>query len=270
MRSSFPPKTLLFLLVFAAALLGLGIWQISKTEVGAVKLLGFQDADVPFELENGMEIDGRFHMLSAWDSLAVPIANSMEMPMGTENGGLVYNAQKFWEMNNKRGGHHTGDDLNGIGGMNTDLGDPVYAIADGLVIYSGEPSPGWGKMVILAHRQEDGSLLQSLYAHLNRIEAAVGEMIPRGDRIGEVGTANGFYPAHLHLEMHTGSGVYIGGGYTSAPLDRIDPVALIGRFNHSGPLGIVPNMLPMAVKDLAKNWTQLEIGNAEILTDLER
>jgi murein DD-endopeptidase MepM/ murein hydrolase activator NlpD len=153
--------------------------------------------------------------------------------MGSNHGGLVYNAQRFWEMNVKRGGHHTGDDLNGIGGMNTDLGDPVFCTADGRVIYAGEPSPGWGKLVVIAHRAADGRPLHSMYAHLQGIYVARGALVPRGGRVGTVGTANGYYPAHLHFEMRTSDGVDIGAGYAMFPLNRLDPAATIASLRNA-------------------------------------
>jgi murein DD-endopeptidase MepM/ murein hydrolase activator NlpD len=166
--------------------------------------------------------------------------------MGTENGALTYNAQPYWSDNKQRGGHHTGDDLNGIGGMNTDLGDPVYAIANGLVVYRGEPSPGWGKTLILAHRVPDGKILLSMYAHLDSNFSPYGDLIHLGESVGTVGTANLNYPAHLHLEIRDSTGVHIGHGYTSSSGECIDPTKVIESYldatTHSltaSPLAIV-------------------------------
>ena len=189
------------------------------------------------------DLDHRFHFLSPTSVAQIPTAVKFDPPLGSNHGGLVYNAQKFWEMNAKRGGHHTGDDLNGIGGMNSDLGDPVYAVADGLVIYAAEPSPGWGKLVVIAHLTENGSPLHSMYAHLDRIDVSQGRLIARGEKIGTVGTANGNYPAHLHFEIRTSDGVDIGAGYAMYPLNRLDPFATITALRNSQPDALSPSPL---------------------------
>jgi murein DD-endopeptidase MepM/ murein hydrolase activator NlpD len=147
--------------------------------------------------------------------------------MGSAHGALTYDAQTFWELNEKRGGRHTGDDLNGIGGMNSDLGDPVHAVANGLVVYAGEPSPGWGKTILLAHRTRDGAILQSMSAHLESIAVPVGGLVARGEKIGAVGTANGNYLAHLHFEMHAADGLSFGGGYLNHRTNRLDPTGTV-------------------------------------------
>jgi murein DD-endopeptidase MepM/ murein hydrolase activator NlpD len=203
-------RNLLMTLLVAALVLAVVIWRSGlASQIDA--------AEAPLSMPAKGEPDHRFHFLSAWQSAAIPTALRFDPPMGTEHGGLVYNAQKFWDMNEKRGGHHTGDDLNGIGGMNTDLGDPVFSVADGLVIYAGEPSPGWGKLVVVAHRTPDGRTLHSMYAHLHRINVSIGALVSRGGKIGTVGTANGYYPAHLHFEMRASDGVDIGAGYATHP-----------------------------------------------------
>ena len=191
------------------------------------------DADNPLLMPSTGEVDHRFHFLSAWQINQIPQALRFDPPLGSDHGGLVYNAQKFWDMNEKRGGHHTGDDLNGIGGMNTDLGDPIFCTADGLVIYAGEPSPGWGKLVVIAHHAADGRPLHSMYAHLHRIDVPLGALVPRGGEVGTVGTANGHYPAHLHFEMRTSDGVDIGAGYAMYPLNRLDPAATVSTLRNA-------------------------------------
>lgn len=211
--------------------------------VGAVVLVDKKQtipADGPLSMPVTGEVDHRFHFLSAWQAVQIPRALRFDPPMGSDHAGLVYNAQKFWEMNERRGGRHTGDDLNGIGGMNTDLGDPVFSTADGLVVYTGEPSPGWGKLVVIAHKAADGRPLHSMYAHLDRIDVELGALVARGGILGTVGTANGYYPAHLHFEMRASDGVDIGAGYAMFPLNRLDPMATVSALRNAAPAELSP------------------------------
>ena len=259
---------LLIMLVLAAGIVGYAVWRSSRTAAPEEKLIGFQDSDTPFAMPKSGKPDMRFHFLSAWQANQVPTASRMDTPMGSENGALVYNAQKFWEMNEKRGGHHTGDDLNGIGGMNTDLGDPVFAAGDGLVVYAGEPSPGWGKIIVLAHRDPQGKPVHTMYAHLHEIKTTLNTLVARGEVIGTVGTGNGYYPAHLHFEARASDGADIGAGYTTQPLNRLDPAAVVAALHDTSENGITPAPLAFAKQDDAP-WTKLEMKNAEKFSELK-
>jgi hypothetical protein len=260
---------LLITLLIAFGMIGYFVWRSSNTSITPVKLVGFQEADVPLGMPENGAPDMRFHMLSAWQTNQIPEISRMDTPMGSENGALVYNAQAFWEMNEQRGGHHTGDDLNGIGGMNTDLGDPVFAAADGLVVYVGEPSPGWGKTIILAHRTGNNHPLRTMYAHLDQTKVVLGSLIARGETIGTVGTANGYYPAHLHFEIRQSDGLEIGGGYLNRRLNHLDPATVIASMHEAGPTGISPSILKLATLSSPNPWTSLEIQGAEKFTELE-
>ena len=146
---------------------------------------------------------------------------------------MIYDAQPFGALNEKRHGHHTGKDLNGIGGQNTDLGEPVCAAGRGLVVYSGVPSDEWGHVVVLAHRiPGEKGIVQTLYAHLNTREARVGQLVDRGQRIGTIGTANGKYLAHLHFEtirsLSTEAGMR--GYHPSGVMNRMNPTELIRNY----------------------------------------
>ncbi len=183
-----------------------------------------------------LPFDAAFVRLSAEESAALPLAVSFQSPMGGEQGALVYNAQPF------RTTRHLGDDLNGIGGWNSDLGDPVFAAGAGRVIYSGVPGPGWGNMIILAHRvpEADGpQVYQTIYAHLEKRLVQHGETVKRGQIIGSVGTAEGRYLAHLHFEVRRSRSVYPGLGYADAPLDRVSPDAFV-RAHQSAETALVP------------------------------
>ncbi len=230
-------RSLVFLVFLA--LVGTALLVLPRLDVPQI------DAATPLSMPADGKLDHRFDFPSVWETAQIPTAVRFDPPLGTAHGGLTYNAQKFWEMNDKRGGHHTGDDLNGIGGMNTDLGDPVFSTADGLVLYAGNPSPGWGKTIVIGHRSVDGKILHSMVAHLDRIDVGSGDLVARGAPIGTVGTANGHYPAHLHFEIRASDGVDIGAGYTAAPLDRLDPAATISSLRNAANDDLSPS--PLAV-----------------------
>jgi hypothetical protein len=77
------------------------------------------------ELTRPKYVDPAFRLPSPLELASLPTAARFDFPLGSENGALTYNAQRFTE------NHHLGDDLNGIGGEDSDPGDPIYAVADG-------------------------------------------------------------------------------------------------------------------------------------------
>ncbi len=177
-------------------------------------------------------LDPAFIRLTPLEVATLPLATRFDMPMGSEHGALTYNARPF------RIARHLGDDLNGIGGGNSDLGDAVYSAAAGRVVYAGSPGPGWGKMILIAHRLPDsddlGPVIQTMYAHLESIRVEAGQNVQRGDQIGTVGTAEGAYLAHLHFEVRLGPYVNPGQGYANTPLNRVGPEQFIRTHRGAG------------------------------------
>jgi hypothetical protein len=185
--------------------------------------------------------DPAFARLTAGEIDRLPLATRFDPPLGSEHAALTYNAQPF------RLNRHLGDDLNGIGGLNSDLGDPVYAAAHGRVIYAGTPGPGWGNMIILAHRLASRSgpqVVQTVYAHLDNIAAQPGQIVTRGQKIGTVGTARGHYLAHLHFEIRRGPYVNPSVGYADAPLNRLSPALFLQEHRAAPPTRLNPAPQP--------------------------
>ena len=244
-------------------LIGLGVvvWVLSgqNRNLDDVVRIGFQGSDPPLLMPEDGEVDHRFEFPSAWQMAEIPVATRFDQPMGH----LTYNAQAFWEMNERRGGHHAGDDLNGIGGMNTDLGDPIYSIADGLVLYAGEPSSGWGNILVIGHRTPDGRLLHSMYAHLDRMLVSQGSLVSRGQWIGTNGTANDHYPAHLHFELRESDHVDIRGGYHANKLNLLDPALVLEELRGASTQDHSPAALALVMEQWKAKWSDLEIEGAE-------
>lgn len=156
--------------------------------------------------------------------VTLPTASRFDFPLGTSNGGMAYNAQPFGK------NAHLGDDWNGLGGYNTDLGAPVRAAATGRVVMAAWLGGDWGNVVIVQHAYlENGErqYVQTLYAHLQKMTTRTGKIVRRGQQIGAVGNAEGRFYAHLHFEMRSTSTLYIGGGYRVRRSGWINPSQFI-------------------------------------------
>ncbi len=129
---------------------------------------------------------------------SVRLADGFDCPVGKDETKKYYKARGF------RPNGHLGEDWNGEGGGDSDLGDPVHATAHGLVIFARDYHLGWGNVIIIRHAYMEGSEVKytdSLYGHLHEIKVEENQQVARGELIGSIGNNRGMYDAHLHFEM---------------------------------------------------------------------
>ncbi|RZT17109.1 NlpC/P60 family protein [Kribbella sp. VKM Ac-2569] len=89
-------------------------------------------------------------------------------------------------------GFHTGQDFP------ASIGTTVRAVTSGVVRVE---HPAWaGNLVRIDH----GNGLETLYAHLSRIDVADGQQVTAGQQIGAVGTEGNSTGPHLHFEVRLG------------------------------------------------------------------
>jgi murein DD-endopeptidase MepM/ murein hydrolase activator NlpD len=102
-------------------------------------------------------------------------------------------------------GIHPGEDWNGAGGGDTDLGQDVLAVANGLVVFAENCGRLWGNVVIVEHifyENNEKRKIRSVYAHLQEIKVSSGEAVRRRQIIGSIGQdPEKLFPPHLHLEL---------------------------------------------------------------------
>lgn len=159
------------------------------------------------------------------DKFAYPLSKSETLTQAKDRKDEWYNAQDFGEND------HLGEDWNKNSGGNTDCGEAVFAIADGTIVYAQNAGIGWGNVVIITHELPDGTKVQSLYGHMQKILKTSGEVKFR-EQIGEVGNADGRYLCHLHLEIREETCPMwnqAGGGYSTERNGWLDPSDFIDR-----------------------------------------
>jgi murein DD-endopeptidase MepM/ murein hydrolase activator NlpD len=101
--------------------------------------------------------------------------------------------------------HHWGIDIA------AGIGTPVLTSAPGMVTFAGWYA-GYGQTIYVDH----GSGWTTLYAHLNRIDVQVGQVLERGETIGAVGSNGRSTGPHLHFEIRLNN-------------RPVDPMKYLGR-----------------------------------------
>jgi len=213
-----------------------------------------------------------------WLRNPYPVASGFSFPVGDGEGGGAYtdpagHRYEGWYVATHLGdeyalGIHTGEDWNGRGGGDTDLGQPVMAVATGQVVVARRfPNP-WGFVVVIEHIVLDGHekrRVRSQYAHLSRIDVREGQVVRGRDTIGAIGKdPEGAYPAHLHLEIR--SDLALGPTYWPSDHGRdgawirkhyLDPSAFIRAHRKLPDPGAEPQIV---LVDQARYRMQVRIG----------
>ena len=81
-----------------------------------------------------------------------------------------------------------------------DTGEPVYAVADGAVIYAGSGLRGYGNVVIIQH----DSQLSTLYAHNSELKVKQGDRVTQGMLLALLGSTGRSTGPHVHFEIREG------------------------------------------------------------------
>lgn len=80
--------------------------------------------------------------------------------------------------------------------FHANIGDPVLAVADGVVSYAGVRS-GYGKVVEVDH----GNGYVTRYAHNSRLLVQVGDLVRQGQQVAKAGSTGRSTGAHVHFEV---------------------------------------------------------------------
>ncbi len=105
---------------------------------------------------------------------------------------IVYTSNFGWRIDpfTGRSAMHEGVDFM------AEAGTPFYASAGGVVVYAAS-HPQYGNMVEIDH----GNDIVTRYAHASRLFVKVGQVVRRGDKLGEVGSTGRSTGNHLHFEV---------------------------------------------------------------------
>jgi murein DD-endopeptidase MepM/ murein hydrolase activator NlpD len=141
---------------------------------------------------NDMELDGEGQQLDAELKAIAAKADPTYLPTEWAHLGKINN--EFGFRRNPFGGRayefHPGMDIDG------ERGDQVMASANGTVVKAGYTG-GYGNMVEIDH----GNGIHTRYGHMSKLEVDAGDVVTRGELIGEIGSTGRSTGPHLHFEL---------------------------------------------------------------------
>ena len=76
------------------------------------------------------------------------------------------------------------------------IGTPIYCPLSGVVVYAA-PKGAAGNYIEIKHKNG----YSTRFLHLSRINVKLGDVVSRGEKIGETGNSGRSTGAHLHLEV---------------------------------------------------------------------
>jgi murein DD-endopeptidase MepM/ murein hydrolase activator NlpD len=179
MRTRFFTRALLALV----AVLALAAFRANPVETGAVN----RAAAVP-ETEKAMPVEAL--------EVSYPLDREGDPAVSRSAPGtlLVWPAPGKITSPFGDGRNHPGIDIDGV------TGDPVTAAAAGTVLLAGMAPAGYsgyGNVVMIDH----GNGIATLYAHLSRVDVALGQAVEQGQLLGAIGSTGLSSGDHLHFEV---------------------------------------------------------------------
>jgi len=134
---------------------------------------------------------------SSADTGGVPVARNSNAGFCKDvSGGLVgtgtfiWPASQHWLSGNPYAAWHPGIDIA------AHLGDPIYAADNGVVVYAGWNTWGYGNLVVIDH----GNGWQTWYGHNSAIYVECGQNVFQGSVIAAAGSTGRSTGPHLHFE----------------------------------------------------------------------
>ena len=158
------------------------------------------------------------------DSLKTKLSMLEEVPyrfpVGDFYGEGYYVAQKFQDPKYYNG-THLGVDISGIGKYNSDLGDTIYSINNGIVCMVQSDK----KEYLSIYYKYNNRIIKAIYLHCLKIFPNEGDYVKIGEPIALIGNSAGNYAAHLHLEIASDTSKWFGA--YGLPDGYIDPETIL-------------------------------------------
>jgi len=166
---------------------------------------------------------------------------------------------------------HTGVDID------APLHTPILAAGAGTVLSAGyglygganDPKDPYGLAVTIRHDfGYQGRLLYTIYAHMDRVDARVGQHVEAGDQLGIVGLTGNTSGPHVHFEVRIESNSFFS---TRNPELWLAPPqgwgVLIGRMYNTNRSLLTGQEVLITSKADGHKWTALSYENATINSD---